>query len=295
MSLYGPSILVSPPVRATQALSEQDATLEALLKDYTHTIELQQLLKKRINAIMKEKEERAEEEEEAARIALKQAEEKTAKLKETNRIMKERMVILESFEKDDKISVFATPGFSNQEEHDAALTIQRAYRRYKKRDERITSIDWWFYAYRNISLPPITSRQYLLMLRGPLPHFMVCLAAYRRYLSQQEKSLSYQAQQVHDESRRNEILSCLTDNCKYQGFAKFVFNRVEPASILHCHAVVPTLRADVTTMWRYVEQFCKDKEFLNEHLKLAQKGIVQIPTGGPGHNRSTPPISSTFE
>ncbi|KAG8824181.1 hypothetical protein FRC17_009166 [Serendipita sp. 399] len=295
MSLYSPSILVSPPVRATQAPSEEDATLEALMRDYIHAIELQQSLKKRINAIMKEKEERAEEEEDAARMALRQAEENTAILKETNRIMKDRMTGLEITENDDKISVPTTPRLSNQEEHDAALTIQRAYRRYKKRGERITSLDQWFYAYTNISPPPTTSRlRYLLTLRGPLPHFMVCLEAYREHLDQKKRNLSDQLQQANHETLKD-ILARLTINDKYRKTATHIFNRVRPASILHRFAVVPTLCADMTTISRDLEQFCKDDQSLKEHLKLAQKGIVQVPTGGPGHNRSIPPISSKFE
>ncbi|KAG8816943.1 hypothetical protein FRC17_000125 [Serendipita sp. 399] len=109
MSLHSPSVLVTPPMRATQALDEQDATLEALMEDYIRATELQKSLKKRIEAVIKEKEERVKDEEEVARVALKQAEEKTARLMEANRTLKEKMRRVEGIVGDEKPTVPVTP------------------------------------------------------------------------------------------------------------------------------------------------------------------------------------------
>ncbi|KAG8819180.1 hypothetical protein FRC18_012173 [Serendipita sp. 400] len=91
MSLHSPSVLVTPPMRAIQALGDKDKTLEALMADYIRASELQLSLKRRIEAEMREKEERAKQEEEIAMAALRAAEQKMVQLREANRILKERM------------------------------------------------------------------------------------------------------------------------------------------------------------------------------------------------------------
>ncbi|KAG8816941.1 hypothetical protein FRC17_000123 [Serendipita sp. 399] len=91
MSLHSPSVLVTPPMRATKPLDEQDAVLEALMEDYIRATELQKSLKKRIKAAMKEKEEKAKQEEEVARLLLIQAEEKTARVRRLNQQLQYKM------------------------------------------------------------------------------------------------------------------------------------------------------------------------------------------------------------
>ncbi|KAG8754523.1 hypothetical protein FRC14_004998 [Serendipita sp. 396] len=91
MSLHSPSVLVTPPMHAIQALGDKDETLEALMEDYIRASELQLSLKRRIEAAMREKEERAKQEEEIAMAVLRAAEQKRVQLREANRILKERM------------------------------------------------------------------------------------------------------------------------------------------------------------------------------------------------------------
>ncbi|KAG8809827.1 hypothetical protein FRB91_004262 [Serendipita sp. 411] len=104
MSLLSPSVLVTPPMRATQAVGDKDETLEALMEDYIRATELQLSLKKRIDAVIKVKEEQAEQEEESARIALEAAELKTARLREANQLFKERMRKAAGIEDDENTS-----------------------------------------------------------------------------------------------------------------------------------------------------------------------------------------------
>ncbi|KAG8845646.1 hypothetical protein FRB91_001596 [Serendipita sp. 411] len=103
MSLHSPSVLVTPPMRATQALEDKDATLEALMEDYTRATELQLSLKKRIEAAIREKEDQAEQEEEHARLVLLEAERRTARLKDANKLLKERMRKVEGIEEEENM------------------------------------------------------------------------------------------------------------------------------------------------------------------------------------------------
>ncbi|KAG8770547.1 hypothetical protein FRC19_006497 [Serendipita sp. 401] len=103
MSLHSPSVLVTPPIRATQALEDKDATLEALMEDYTRATELQLSLKKRIEAAIREKEDQAEQEEEHARLVLLEAERRTARLKDANKLLKERMRKVEGIEEEENM------------------------------------------------------------------------------------------------------------------------------------------------------------------------------------------------
>ncbi|KAG8805325.1 hypothetical protein FRC17_005563, partial [Serendipita sp. 399] len=164
----------------------------------------------------------------------------------------------------------------NQEDHDAARTIQKAYRKYKQRSARTTSLDRWFNQYNKLPPSATTNRRYLAMLRGPLPHFMVCLEAYREHLDQQRRALSDQAQQGNHEMLE-ETFARLKKIDVPKKTATHIFNRVRPSStIFHRLSVIPTLRADLITMSHDLEQFCKDKHSLSFHLELAQKGIVQV-------------------
>ncbi|KAG8824180.1 hypothetical protein FRC17_009165 [Serendipita sp. 399] len=87
-------------MRATKPLDEQDAVLEALMEDYIRATELQKSLKKRIEAAMKEKEEKAKQEEEVARLLLIQAEEKTARVRKLNQQLQDKMGRAEGHEEE---------------------------------------------------------------------------------------------------------------------------------------------------------------------------------------------------
>ncbi|KAG8794853.1 hypothetical protein FRC16_010327 [Serendipita sp. 398] len=174
----------------------------------------------------------------------------------------------------------------SEKDQDAARKIQLFYHRYRRRvaaGAKQSPLDRWFEEYNKecnkecskASVPLRANHRYRAMLRGPLVHFMVCLEAYREHLDQQKRRLSAHAQQTSHEGLE-ETLARLN---KIEGVRKTVTHishRVRPISILHRFAVVPTLRADVITMTHGLDQFCKDKIFLEGHLELARKGIVQV-------------------
>ncbi|KAG8753763.1 hypothetical protein FRC14_005757 [Serendipita sp. 396] len=78
-------------MRATQAIEDKDVTLEALMEDYIRASEFQLSLRRRIEAVIREKEEQAKQEEGSAQLALLAAEQNVWRLKEAHRILKERM------------------------------------------------------------------------------------------------------------------------------------------------------------------------------------------------------------
>ncbi|KAG8774508.1 CSN-associated deubiquitinating enzyme Ubp12 [Serendipita sp. 397] len=78
-------------MHAIQALGDKDETLEVLVEDYIRATELQRSLKNRIEAVMREKEDKAKQDEEITRLASQAAEQETVRLLEANRLLKERM------------------------------------------------------------------------------------------------------------------------------------------------------------------------------------------------------------
>ncbi|KAG9058490.1 CSN-associated deubiquitinating enzyme Ubp12 [Serendipita sp. 407] len=91
MSFHSSGLPVSSPMHTTQAFEDEDATLEVLMEEYIRSIELYSSLKKRVEAVVKEKEERVRRQEERARLALLAAEQNAARFKDTKRILKERI------------------------------------------------------------------------------------------------------------------------------------------------------------------------------------------------------------
>ncbi|CAG8575551.1 17069_t:CDS:2, partial [Acaulospora colombiana] len=75
----------------------------------------------------------------------------------------------------------------SEKEHIAARNIQTTYRHYRRRTGKVAKrpVDQWFNdfseATRQFQLPG----RYLALLRGPLPHFMVCLDAFKADIQKQ--------------------------------------------------------------------------------------------------------------
>jgi hypothetical protein len=74
-----------------------------------------------------------------------------------------------------------------EEEEIAATIIQAGYRKYRRKHSDVPpiyihdkfAVDKWFKLFSAIQDATPLSRYYLAILRGPLPHFMICLEAYR--------------------------------------------------------------------------------------------------------------------
>jgi hypothetical protein len=70
----------------------------------------------------------------------------------------------------------------------AALKILALYRRYRRRLEfmsRPDRLQHWYKEYDLVSKTLTCSRRYKMLVRGPLPHLMVCLETFRKHLSKE--------------------------------------------------------------------------------------------------------------
>jgi hypothetical protein len=78
-------------------------------------------------------------------------------------------------------------------EKTAALKILALYSRYRHRLEFISRPDrlqHWYKEYNLVSKTLTCSRRYKMLIRGPLPHFMVCLEAFGKHLSKEVLRIS---------------------------------------------------------------------------------------------------------
>jgi hypothetical protein len=85
------------------------------------------------------------------------------------------------------------------EEHDAAARIQQLYRQFyrRKSSQRKDLVLERFYEECEAASRALEcSWYYKCLLRGPLPHFLVCLSAYNKSLTAQKFKLSVLAQRV---------------------------------------------------------------------------------------------------
>ena len=78
-------------------------------------------------------------------------------------------------------------------EKTAALRILTLYRHYRHRLEfncRPDPLQHWYKQYNVISKTLTCSRRYRMLVRGPLPHVMVCLEAFRKHISKETHRIS---------------------------------------------------------------------------------------------------------
>jgi hypothetical protein len=105
-----------------------------------------------------------------------------------------------------------------EEEETAATTIQAGYRKYRRRHSDVPpiyipdkfAVDKWFKLFSALRDVTQISRYYLAILRGPLPHFMICLDAYRmeiaRWKLNAKKALTGDHRSIEDAlARMSEI------------------------------------------------------------------------------------------
>ena len=109
-------VLVSPAMHTLSLASatdeanvQADDQLETLMEDYIHATRLQQSLKKRVNALMRQKETEAARKEDEARKALLEAHEETQRLMRENQLLKEKMKQLEIADDDEAATLGIQP------------------------------------------------------------------------------------------------------------------------------------------------------------------------------------------
>lgn len=162
----------------------------------------------------------------------------------------------------------------NQDHQVAATRIQKLYRQYRQHvlaATKATALDTWFAQYEKVAHS--STVRYRVRLCGPLPHFMVCVEAYKRQLDRQKRQLSERAQQVkHDELE--DTMERITRLSGERKAINTLADRLKPSSKMHQEGNVDVLVSVVEELSRHLKQFIDERPTLEEDWERALKGIV---------------------
>ncbi|KAG8805019.1 hypothetical protein FRC17_005772, partial [Serendipita sp. 399] len=168
----------------------------------------------------------------------------------------------------------------SQKDRAAAVKIATFYlqcrRKFTQRAAETGPLLKWSSKFRDTSKGYEENRRYQMILRGPMPHIMVCLEAYRKHLDSRKMRASEKAE-LGQHQFLEDILDELDKIEALRTSASEINDRIGPSSEHHKRASIEALCKDITDTISEIKTYCDERDDLRPHLEIAYKGIVQEP------------------